>query len=401
VPKRDLFAAAPIPASTLDDGERLACLRLIRSSQIGPATFRDLIAHFGSARSALQAIPAMSKRAGRPIRVCSEDDAEAELKAAARIGAQALFTIEPGYPAALAAIDAPPPLIYVKGRTELLAGPCLAIVGSRHASAAGMKVSRMFASELAASGFFIVSGLARGIDAAAHDASLGTGTIAVLAGGTDVVYPPEHGELQARIGEVGCLLTEQPSGFVPRAKDFPRRNRLISGLSLGVVVVEAARRSGTLVTARFAGEQGREVFAVPGHPLDPRAEGTNQLLKSGATIATQPQDVLDVLAPQLSQTRSGLTEAPAAGSHFGSTPTDRHSAQESASRRVEPGVGVEPGEQERDRLLAALGPNPIDIDEIVRVTELDAREVRVLLMELDLAGEISRHGAQLVSRAVE
>jgi DNA processing protein len=394
VPKRDLFAAAPTPLSALDDGERLACLRLIRSSQIGPVTFRDLIAHFGSASAALAAVPALSRRAGRPIRVCSAEDAEAELRAADRIGTRPIFTIEPNYPIALAAIDAPPPLVYVKGRADLLAGPCVAIVGSRHASAAGMKVSRMFAREIAASGFVIVSGLARGIDAAAHDASIDKGTVAVLAGGADIVYPPEHDALQARIGEVGCLLTEQPPGFIPRAKDFPRRNRLISGLSLGVVVIEAARRSGTLVTARFAGEQGREVFAVPGHPLDPRAEGTNQLLKSGATIATQPQDVLDVLAPQLAPTGAGMTEeimptaeyAPA--SHFGLRAVGG------------PSFRAEPSDRERERVLAALGPHPVDIDEIVRVTELDAREVRVLLLELDLAGEISRHGSQLVSRAV-
>jgi DNA processing protein len=314
-----------------------------------------------------------------------------------------MFSIEPDYPAALAAIDAPPPLVYVKGRVDLLARPCVAIVGSRHASAAGMKVSRMFARELALGGFVIVSGLARGIDAAAHDASIDHGTVAVLAGGADVVYPPEHDVLQARIGEVGCLITEQPPGFTPRAKDFPRRNRLISGLSLGVVVVEAARRSGTLVTARFAGEQGREVFAVPGHPLDPRAEGTNQLLKSGATIATQPQDVLNVLGPQLAWRGAGMTEASPSAARISSARAE--AAATAASRAIPRAEGLaslraEPGDAGRDLVLAALGPNPIDIDEIVRVTALNARDVRVLLMELDLAGEIARHGSQLVSRAV-
>ncbi len=385
MPKRDptLFTAAPLPVSLLDDGERLACLRLIRSTHVGPATFRDLINHYGGAKTALDALPDLSRRAGRSIRICSASEAEAELNAARRIGAAPVFTIEPGYPALLAVIDAPPPLLYVKGRTELFRRPAVAIVGSRQASAAGIKLARQFASELAASGVVIVSGLARGIDGVAHEASLARGTIAVLAGGLDIVYPPEHDALQARIGTEGCLVSEQPPGFVPRAKDFPRRNRLVSGLSLGVVVVEAAHRSGTLVTARFAGEQGREIFAVPGHPLDPRAEGTNQLLKSGATLVTQAQDVLEVLGPQLAPTTIGLTESRAA---LASSPSSRERL-------------AEPGNAERARVLAALGPHPIDIDEVVRTTDLDVRDVRVLLMELDLAGEITRHGQQLVSRS--
>jgi DNA processing protein len=391
VPKRDtptLFTPAPLPVSRLDDAERLACLRLIRSSQVGPVTFRELINHFGGAANALKALPSFARRAGRAVEICPEEDAVAELRAARKVGARPVFTIEPGYPPALAAVDAPPPLLYVKGRPELLAAPCVAIVGSRQASAAGTKLSRLFARELAEGGLVIVSGLARGIDAAAHEASLAYGTVAVLAGGVDIIYPPEHETLQARIGEEGCLLTEQPPGFVPRAKDFPRRNRLISGISLGVIVIEAARRSGTLVTARFAGEQGREVFAVPGHPLDPRAEGTNQLLKSGATLVTEPRDVLDVLAPQLARQHKGLTEDRLAS--FTPEP-----APEPQTTRAS-----EPGDRERERVLAALGPNPIDIDEVVRATALDAREVRIVLMELDLAGEIARHGSQMVSRAV-
>lgn len=391
MPKRDtptLFTPAPLPVSLLDDAERLACLRLIRSSQVGPVTFRELINHFGGAANALKALPSFARRAGRAVEICPEEDAVAELRAARKVGARPVFTIEPGYPPALAAVDAPPPLLYVKGRPELLAAPCVAIVGSRQASAAGTKLSRLFARELAEGGLVIVSGLARGIDAAAHEASLAYGTVAVLAGGVDIIYPPEHETLQARIGEEGCLLTEQPPGFVPRAKDFPRRNRLISGISLGVIVIEAARRSGTLVTARFAGEQGREVFAVPGHPLDPRAEGTNQLLKSGATLVTEARDVLDVLAPQLARQHKGLTEDRLAS--FTPEP-----APEPQTTRAS-----EPGDRERERVLAALGPNPIDIDEVVRATALDAREVRIVLMELDLAGEIARHGSQMVSRAV-
>lgn len=393
MPKRDdtpfLFTAAPLPVSVLDDSERLACLRLIRSAQVGPATFRELINHCGGAKEALAALPSLSRRAGgRAVRICSEADAEIELLAARKAGAVPVFTIEPGYPVALAAIDAPPPMLYVKGRSELLSRASIAIVGSRHASAAGLKLSRTFARALAEAGLVIVSGLARGIDAAAHEASLDHGTVAVLAGGADIVYPPEHAALQARIGEVGCLVTEHPPGFAPRAKDFPRRNRLVSGIARGVLVIEAARRSGTLVTARFAGEQGREVFAVPGHPLDPRAEGTNQLLKSGATLATEPHDVLEALAPQLASGASGLTED--AGSEFVAVPSSPRA----------PSPLPEPGAQEREQVLSLLGPHPVDIDEIVRATALGARDVRILLMELDLAGEIVRHGHQLVSRTI-
>jgi DNA processing protein len=385
-----------LPVAALDDAGRLACLRLIRSSHVGPVPFRELVNHCGGAQEALAALPGLMARAGRPVRITPERDAEAELDAARAAGATPVFTIEPGYPALLAAIEAPPPLVYVKGRTELLARHAAAIVGSRHASAAGLKLSRLFARALAENGLVIVSGLARGIDAAAHEASLAHGTVAVLAGGADIVYPPEHRVLQDRIGAEGCLVTEQPPGFVPRAQDFPRRNRLIYGLALGVVVIEAARRSGTLVTARFAAEQGREVFALPGHPLDPRAEGTNQLLKSGATLATEPNDVLEALAPMRGpsgwQHKDGLTERAYDPFTPGETRTPSSSDRDHGGR--------EPGDRDRARVLAVLGPHPVDIDEIARATDLAARDVRVLLMELDLAGEIARHGAHLVSRVV-
>jgi len=375
----------------LDARERLACLRLIRSPHVGPATFRELINNFGSASAALDALPALSRRAGTSVQPCSVAEAERELEAAERAGATPLFTIEPGYPAALAMIEPPPPLLYVKGDVALLNRPAIAIVGSRQASAAGVKLARLFASALSAAGLAVVSGLARGIDAAAHEAALAHGTIAVLAGGLDVIYPPEHKALQAEIGRRGCIVTEQPPGFVPRAKDFPRRNRLISGISMGIIVVEAAHRSGTLVTARFAGEQGREVFALPGHPLDPRAEGTNGLLKAGATLVTEPQDVLDALALQLRP--DGLREPPAAPL---SVPADGWAGGRSAGV-PEPISELDGGA--RERVLAALGPHPVDVDELARVTSLGAREIRILLLELDLAGEITRHGAQLVSRS--
>jgi DNA processing protein len=379
---------APLPQAHLDARQRLACLRLIRSGNVGPVTFRELINQFGGAVEALDALPEMSRRGGRQhLRICPRADAEAELEAAERIGAHPLFTIEPGYPPALAVLPVPPPLLYVKGEVSLLLRPMLAIVGARNGSAAGQKLTRLFAARIGSAGFVIASGLARGIDAAAHEAALATGTVAVVAGGVDVVYPPEHQRLQAEIGERGCLVSEQPPGFVPRAKDFPRRNRIISGVSLGVVIVEAARRSGTLITARMAAEQGREVFAVPGHPLDPRAEGTNRLLKTGATLVTEPEDVLDALAPMLRQPVSaGLAHPEGAG--------------EPPARPIEPSAGLpEVGVEAQARVLGALGPAPVDIDELARATGLPIRSIRIALIELDLAGRIERHGHQLVSLA--
>jgi DNA processing protein len=385
VPKREPFSPlfAPLPVAELGEEERIACLRLIRSENVGAVTFRELINHFGGAQAALAALPAISQRAGRTIKICSRADAEAELTRVRAAGAQPLFTIEPGYPTALAVLDAPPPLLYVKGRTELLNRPIVAIVGSRQCSAAGAKLARHFAAELARAGYVVASGLARGIDSMAHEAALESGTVAVLAGGIDIVYPPENEALQARIGQQGCLITEMPFGFVPRAKDFPRRNRIISGVALGVLIVEAARRSGTLVTARFAAEQGRDVFAVPGHPLDPRAEGTNKLLKSGATLVTEPEDLLSALAP--------LTQAP------------RHQLRdEEGAPLVADAAGVPPpplSERERDRVMAALGPAPVDVDSLVRGTGLSIREVQAAIIELALAGRIERHGNGLISLA--
>jgi DNA processing protein len=370
----------------LSPPQRLACLRLIRSENVGPVTYRELVRHFGDAEKALEALPELSRRGGyrQTIRVCPRETAEAELAAAAKIGARALVVGEPGYPEALAAIDPPPPLIYIKGNAGHLTRPMLAIVGARNGSAAGQKLARLFASRIGGAGFVIVSGLARGIDAAAHEAALSTGTVAVLAGGPDNIYPPEHANLQQRIAEEGCLVTENPPGFAPRAQDFPRRNRIVSGLSLGVLIVEAARRSGTLVTARMAGEQGREVFAIPGHPLDPRAEGTNGLLKSGATLVTEPDDVLGALSPLLREPPRRL--APAGASRPAS-------AQEERPQPALPGLI----EADRERLLGALGPAPVDVDELARATGLPPRAIQIALLELALAGRIERHGHHLVS----
>ncbi len=395
---QDLFSAAPLPVAPLDDAQRLACLRLIRSETVGPATFRALVNHFGGAREALAALPEIGKRAGRarPVRIYPAGEAEAELEAADKAGIRLLFTIEPGYPAPLAFTEGAPPLLYVKGRIELLRMPTIAVVGSRQASAAGIQLARQFSGSFGKAGYVVCSGLARGIDAAAHQASLDAGTVAVLAGGLDVVYPPENRELQAEIGRRGCLVSEQPLGFQPRAQDFPRRNRIISGIARAVVVVEAARRSGTLITARLANEQGREVFAVPGHPLDPRAEGTNQLIKDGAAMATSADDVLEALARQL--------QAPALRSFAEDLPADlmaavgKPASEMSVQRapRIQPPVEADMT-RALDVVQRVLGPAPVSMDEISRATGLAAREVQVAIMELALAGSVELHGGQLVS----
>jgi DNA processing protein len=287
----------------LTDEQRLDWLRLIRSDNVGPRTFRALINHFGGARAALAALPDLARRggAGRPARVCSREDAEREFKAAKSLGVTFCALGEENYPLRLQMIDDAPPLIAIRGNSVALAMPMVAIVGARNASAAGVRFAERLARDLGSEGFAIVSGLARGIDAAAHRASLATGTVAVLAGGHDHIYPPEHADLAEAILAQGALVSEMPLGWEPRAHDFPRRNRLISGLAAGIVIVEAAKRSGSLITARLALEQGREVFAVPGSPLDPRAEGSNSLLKQGAALVTEAADVVNVLRPILGQ----------------------------------------------------------------------------------------------------
>jgi DNA processing protein len=321
------------------------------------------------------------------VNIYPRDKAEAELEAASRIGARPLFTIEPGYPAPLAHAGVPPPMIYVKGRTELFARPAVAIVGARNASAAGRAMARQLAAGLGGAGMVIVSGLARGIDGAAHEAALASGTVAVLAGGIDHIYPPEHEKLHAEIGAEGCLVSEQPPGFKARGNDFPRRNRIVSGMSLGTVVVEAATRSGSLITARRAADQGREVFAVPGHPLDPRAEGTNTLLKQGATLITSADDVLEALGPQIGSVPRGM-------------------AASIASMEAVPDEGGDapsflPMDAAQLLVLQALGPAPVSIDEVARTTGLPIRALRGVLIELTLAGRIDRQGAQLVALKVE
>jgi DNA processing protein len=362
---------------------RLDWLRLIRSPNVGPRTFRTLVNHFGGARAALEALPSLARRGGArgATQVCARADAEREIAAAEKLGVALVALGEPGYPPRLQMIDDAPPLVAIRGHAQALALPMVAVVGSRNASGAGMKFTQRIARELGDAGFAVVSGLARGIDAAAHRASLATGTIAVLAGVHDRVYPAEHVELLDAILSAGAALSEMSMGWEPRGRDFPRRNRLISGLSLGVVIVEAAKRSGSLTTARFALEQGREVFAVPGSPLDPRAEGTNGLIKQGATPVTETSDIVSVLQPIMEQRnvpRQDAEPQPAEGGFF---------------------EGTDAASDERTRILALLGPTAVLIDDLMRLSKSSPAVVRMVLLELEIAGRIERHGGGLVSLA--
>jgi len=363
----------------LSDEERIDWLRLIRSENVGPRTFGTLLRYYGSARSALKALPGLASRGGakHAARIAAREEAERELAAMRSFGVRLVALGEPEYPRSLARIDDAPPLIAVHGNAALLDRPMVAIVGSRNASAAGAKMAGRLARDLGQAGFAIVSGLARGIDAAAHRASLSTGTIAVLAGGLDCIYPPEHADLLESILVDGVALSEMPLGWEPRARDFPRRNRLISGLALGLVVVEAARRSGSLITVRFALEQGREVFAVPGSPLDPRAEGTNGLLKQGATLVTEASDVIAVLEPILGRKIEPPAEEPLPA----------------------PEPEILPDTEARTRILALLGPTPVALDDLVRLAETPPATVRTVLLELELAGRVERHRDGSVSTA--
>ncbi len=362
----------------LSDDQRLDWLRLIRSENVGPRTFRALVNHFGGAHAALAALPDLARRGGaeRPGRICSRDEAEIEMTALRRRGISLVALGEPDYPARLRMIDDAPPLISVRGEGAALLSPMVAIVGSRNASAAGAKFASQIARDLGDAGFVVSSGLARGIDAAAHRASLATGTVAVLAGGHDHIYPAEHAELLEAILDKGAAITEMPLTWEPRGRDFPRRNRLISGLSLGVVIVEAARRSGSLITARMALEQGREVFAVPGSPLDPRAEGTNGLLKQGAALVTEAADVIAVLRPILGRPDDLPMEEPGDEA---------------------PLTASEPGDDERKRIIALLGPTPVDIDDLVRLSRSSPAIVRTVLLELEIAGRLERQAGGRVA----
>jgi DNA processing protein len=365
----------------LSDQERLDWLCLIRSQNVGPRTFRALIRQYGSARAALARLPDLARQGGiGGIRIHPRAAAERELAAAKALGISLIGLGEPEYPFRLEMIDDAPPLLAVRGNLAVFDLPLVGIVGARNASAAAVKIADRLARELGEAGFGVVSGLARGIDAAAHRASLATGTVAALAGGQDRIYPPENVGLAESILDQGVTVSEMPLGWEPRARDFPRRNRLISGLSAGVIVVEAARRSGSLITSRLALEQGREVFAVPGSPLDPRTEGSNGLLKQGATLITEAADVIAILQPILGQPG----------------PADRPGIAEPERASPAP-PATDPDAVQRRQISALLGPAPVLVDDLVRQSGASPSVVHTVLLELDLAGRLVRLGGGLCS----
>ena len=345
-----------------------------------------MLRRFGSARAALEVLPRLARRGERSKTVTAPTraEAEAELAALGRAGAWLVCWGEPGYPSALSAIEDAPPILTVLGRAETLQWPMIAMVGARNASANGRRLARDLAAELGQGGVVVVSGLARGIDAAAHLGALATGSIAVVAGGVDVVYPAENRGLYEALADRGAVVAELPLGTEPQARHFPRRNRIISGMALGVVVVEAAARSGSLITARFALEQGREVFAVPGSPLDPRSRGCNDLLRQGATLTESAADVLSQLGTQL---RGAEPLHPVPSVALAAAPP---SPAPAAAIPLGDDAGLE-------LVLERLGPTPVAVDELVRQCQMSAAAVATLLLELELAGQVERHPGNLVS----
>ncbi|WP_309601839.1 DNA-processing protein DprA [Sphingomonas sp.] len=357
-------------------GDLLARLRLVRSPGIGPVTFRQLLARFGGAEQALAAVPDLAARGGgRAPTLFSESAAKVEIDRVEKLGARYLSLGQGLYPRALAELSDAPPLLTVMGNQNLLDRPLVSIVGARNASAAACRFARGLAHELGREGVVVVSGLARGIDSAAHDGSLDSGTIGVVAGGIDVAYPPENADRQRAMGERGLVVAEMPPGTEPRARHFPYRNRIIAGLSQATVVVEAAPKSGSLITARLAGDMGREVMAVPGSPLDQRAQGCNQLIRDGATLIQNAADVMEGL-----RTMTGKLASP-------SYPFD-HQAE---------AMPMEAPTELRQRILELLGPSPAPVDEIVRLSGAEPGEVQLVLLELDLAGRLERHAGGRVS----
>ncbi len=371
------------PLRELSADERLDWLRLARCPRIGPVTFRHLIAQYGSAAAALEALPELAARAGtRRIEPPTRAAAARELEHLNRLGGCFLACGEPGYPAELAALEDAPPLLALRGVPNLLERPAVAVVGARNASANGRRLAENLARELSEEGFLVVSGLARGIDAAAHAGALAGGTAAVLAGGVDVVYPPQNEALYRRLSSDGLLLSEMPLGLEPQARHFPRRNRLISGLARGVVVVEAALRSGSLITARLAGEQGRDVFAVPGSPLDPRARGCNHLIRQGAQLIESASDVVEALRVGLGPARQ-VRPIPQVAPQQIDIPEDQ-------TPPSEPGAV-------QSKIVELLGSEPVGVDELIRRCQVSAAAVSLALLELELAGRLERHPGNQVA----
>lgn len=358
----------------LSEAERFARVRLARTDKVGPVTFRQLLDRFGSAERAVEALPDLIRKGGGTGHTLpTVASVEAELAAGERIGARLIVLGEDGYPEMLAALDPPPPLLWTRGDVGLMARPCIGIVGARIASAGGQRIARGLAQQLGQAGHIVVSGLARGIDGAAHAGALETGTVAVLGGGVDDIYPPDNAELYAQIVEHGCIVSESPVGARAQARDFPRRNRIISGLSRGVIVVEAEIRSGSLITARLAGEQGRDVFAVPGSPLDPRSKGPNELLRQGAILCEGLEDV-----ERAFNTLRTLRE-PDQANPFDGAPDDLDEAL------IEQVAGL-------------LSPTPTPRDELARALDVSIGTVAAALLELSLAGRATLLTGGLVSR---
>jgi DNA processing protein len=357
----------------LSQAEAFARIRLLRSPNVGPVSYRQLLHRFGSAEAALTALPDLVQRGGGGYQPASEERVSGEVQAVRSAGARYLFHDSPDYPPLLAELEGAPPILTCRGDTALGQRPAVAIVGARNASAAAVKLARMFAGELAEAGFVVVSGLARGIDGAAHQAALAGGTIGVIASGIEIAYPPEHTNLQEAVATNGLLLAEQPPGTEPLARHFPSRNRIIAGIAAGTLIVEAAPKSGSLITARLAGEAGREVMAVPGSPLDSRSQGCNQLIRDGATLVQRTEDVIELLTSFQGQPRSVLRESAAEWDY------------------AEP-VG------DPANIASLLTTAPVAVDELVRQSGASAGSVQLALLEMELAGSLVRHAGGRVSR---
>lgn len=362
--------------ANLSDEEKIAWLRLIRTENVGPITFYSLLQNFGTAQKAIENLPSLSKKGGRlkDIKIPGKDFAIAEMEILHSLGGDILFSANDDYPISLSSIDDAPPVLSILGNKKLLNLPSIGMVGARNASLNGRKFAEKMARDLGAGGQMVVSGLARGIDTSAHEGSLATGTIAVVAGGIDVIYPPENTGLYNRIKFDGCIVAESPLSMEPLARHFPKRNRIISGLSSGVVVVEATLKSGSLITARMAAEQGRDVYAVPGHPFDPRASGPNKLIQDGATLVQNADDILCALT-NFSATRQGLHDE---GDFLSPSPPAFEDLSEKDAEEI------------RDVILQNISTTPVTVDEMVRNCHLTIPAVQMVLLELELAGRIQR-----------